>query len=79
MRFKPDWPATVHVTDVSVWPWRRLRKTAAAWVTRGFWEVESLSLTHSPSLFLREKKFKKKKKRTCHVVGAGCAVLGCGP
>ena len=63
MRFKPDWPATVHVTDVSVWPWRRLRKTAAAWVTRGFWEVESLSLTHSPSLFLREKKFKKKKKK----------------
>lgn len=34
----------VHVTDVSVWPWRRLRKTAAAWVRRGFWEVESLAL-----------------------------------
>lgn len=41
-RFKPDWPATAHVTDVSVWPWRRLRKTAAACLTRGFWEVKSL-------------------------------------
>lgn len=30
MRFKPDWPATVHVMDESVWPRRRLRKTAAA-------------------------------------------------
>lgn len=51
MRFKPDWPAPAHVTDVSVWPWRRLRKAAAAWGPRGFWEVESLSLARSRALF----------------------------
>lgn len=39
MRFKPGWLINIHVTDVSVWRWRRLRKTAAAWGTRGFWEV----------------------------------------
>jgi hypothetical protein len=42
MRFKPDWPEAVHVTGVSVWIWGRLRETAAAWITRGFWELESL-------------------------------------
>lgn len=57
MRFKPDWPATSHVMDVSVWPWRRLRKTTGAWVTRGFWEVESLP--HLFFFFLRQIFFKK--------------------
>lgn len=73
MRFKPDWPAPAHVTDVSVWPWRRLRKTAAAWGPRGFWEVESLffffSLTRSffsPLL---------KKKKSDHVVAGEGARL----
>ncbi|KAM8969731.1 uncharacterized protein ACOB8E_004196 [Sarcophilus harrisii] len=41
MKFKPDWPVAPHVTNVSVWPGQRLRKVAGAWVTEGFWEVES--------------------------------------
>lgn len=58
------------MTDVSVWPRRRLRKTAAAWVTKGFWEVESLSLTVPlPLSFFKGKEVKKKKKRTGRVVG----------
>lgn len=61
MRFQPDWSVTVHVTDVSVWPRRRLRKSAAAWVTRGFWEVKSLSFL----FFFRSKEI---LKRAGHVV-----------
>lgn len=56
MRFKPDWPAPAHVTDVSVWPWRRLRKTAAAWGRRGFWEVESLFFLKAKFFFFSFKK-----------------------
>lgn len=60
MRFKPDWPAPAHVTDVSVWPWRRLRKTSAAWGPRGFWEVESLFFFLKAKVFFFSFFLKKK-------------------
>lgn len=53
------------MTHVSVWPRRRLRKTAAAWVRRGFWEVESLALFRA--LFFKGKEIFL--KRSGHV---GC-------
>lgn len=75
MRFKPDWPAPAHVTDVSVWPWRRLRKTAAAWGTRGFWEVESLFFF----FLLRQGSFFSQKKKSDHVVAGEGARLPAPP
>lgn len=55
MRFKLDWLATVHVMSLSVWPWRRLRKTTAACVSRGFWEVKSFCLSLSFFFFFKGK------------------------